>query len=424
LGIEVNTINFLADKAGDEMYHFAHSSLPFWQLETLVSESPDGFVFVDEARRVTLVNKAFADFTGATAPEFTGIHIDELEARLKTCAGENAPWPKMDELESHSAGRQEEAGEDAGDAFVSAQTRQRLHLSSPVKRVLERTRLKTSKSPDQWAVYAYRDITAEARISQVKSDFVSAAAHELRTPLSTVLGFAELLKAQPLSNEEVAEYATLIHRQACELANIFDELLDLSRIESAGSRSFSFQRHRIADIISSIVASYGRGPQANRLRVRYRCRVDTEVMLDAEKFGQALRNIFHNALKYSPEFSDVDVLVAACDRATGSFVRITVADRGIGISGADLDNVFVPFFRGRNVFVRPGTGLGLSLAQQIVEKHGGTIQITSEINRGTTVEIDLPRAVHDAHVASLNDSPPFLRKENVWTEMSEKLRGK
>jgi len=359
-------------------------------LEALVSRNPDGLLFVDGEGRVESANDAFCRMISADQDNLRGLSIDEIESRLKARAIPNIPWAALDELEPWA---QDRPGASPGDSIMQdARDRQWLALCIPSEIVLERRRLQIHEPPDSATVFIFRDVTREARVSRTKSDFVSAAAHEIRTPLSTVLGFSELLQGGQLPPEEITEYAALIHRHAIELTHLLDELLDLSRIEASGMRAFQYRREVLQPFIDGLLAGYGNNAQRQRIQLSDTCAQDIEILVDAEKLTQALRNLLHNALKYSPPHSAVGLDISTFEQGCQTFVRVSVSDRGIGIAESDLTRIFLPFSRGANTQHLPGTGLGLTLTRDVIRNHGGTISIHSVLGQGTTVTVVLPAA--------------------------------
>ncbi len=359
-------------------------------LEVLVARSPDGFLFVDGDARVESTNEAFCRLIGAVQDELRGLPIEEVESRLRTRAAPDTPWPALEELEPW---KPKTPGTPASDSLMQdGRDRQWLALCTPEEIILERRRLQMSESPDGACVFIFRDVTQEAQVSRTKSDFVSAAAHEIRTPLSTVLGFSELLHSGQLSREEISEFAGLIHRHATELTHLLDELLDLSRIEASGVRAFEYRREALGPFIEFLLAGYGNNAQRQRIHMANACPRDIEILADTEKLMQALRNILHNALKYSTPDSPVEMDLSLVEQAGKTLVRIGVSDRGIGIPESDLQRIFVPFSRGANTRDLPGTGLGLSLARDIIRNHGGEVSLDSTLGKGTTVTVLLPAA--------------------------------
>jgi signal transduction histidine kinase len=357
-------------------------------LGALVSRTPDGLLFVDDEGRVEFSNAAFCRLIGADGESLRGATIEEIEARLKARSDPGMPWPALAELRIWSAAYQGQPTN--GMIMQEARDRQWLVLTLPQETVLERRRLDLNPPPGAGSLFIFRDITQEARVSRTKSDFVSAAAHEIRTPLSTVVGFSELLKTGVASQTEAAEYGALIHRHAMELTNLLDELLDLSRIEASGMRAFRYGHKALGPLVEFLLAGYGQNEQRRRIVVSNTCPDAFELFVDAEKLMQALRNILNNALKYSPSHAVVDLQLAPFVQAGDLLVRIQVTDRGIGIADADLPRIFMPFSRGSNAQHLPGTGLGLSLAKDIIRNHGGTVSIDSTLGQGTTVTVVLP----------------------------------
>jgi two-component system phosphate regulon sensor histidine kinase PhoR len=238
------------------------------------------------------------------------------------------------------------------------------------------------------AVLVIRDITALQELDRKKDEFLSVASHELRTPLTTIKGYTQLL-AQTVNDLEPEERATYINAVLGEIERmmgLISELLDVSRIETN-----RLQIH--PQPISWLQFIEGR---ISAFRVQHPTRAmsfdvhapESTVVADPDRMRQVVDNLLSNALKYSPEGSDIDVLVAKED----GFVATSVTDHGIGIPRDEIPQLFERFHRARNVSSRyyGGLGLGLYIARAIVEAHGGVITVESEEGSGSTFTMRLP----------------------------------
>lgn len=238
------------------------------------------------------------------------------------------------------------------------------------------------------AVLVIRDITALQELDRKKDEFLSVASHELRTPLTTIKGYTQLLAqtVDDLQPEERATYLNAVLGEIERMMGLISELLDVSRIETN-----RLQIH--PQSIPWLPFIEGR---VSAFRVQHPARLihfdvnaaETTVVADPDRMRQVVDNLLSNALKYSPEGSDIDVRVARED----GHVATSVTDHGIGIPKDEIPQLFERFHRARNVSSRyyGGLGLGLYIARAIVEAHGGEITVESEEGSGSTFTMRLP----------------------------------
>lgn len=267
-----------------------------------------------------------------------------------------------------------------------------IHLSRPDGRTMQTLAvrafpLNSGAGEVTGRVVVLRDVTNERAIEQMKSEFVSTAAHELRTPLATILGFSELLMEVEDDNEERREYVTLIHDKAENLSGIVDKLLDISRIEAGEELPLTRTDYPLAALIEAIVPAFVRKSPKHRFVVAPHG-AGTRLWVDPETILQVLENVVGNAVKYSPAGGEI---VIGAARVADGWIEISVADQGIGMSAEQLEHVFDKFYRAdaSNTAIR-GTGLGMTIVRHIVEAHGGRIWLESRPDAGTTVRFLLP----------------------------------
>jgi signal transduction histidine kinase len=220
----------------------------------------------------------------------------------------------------------------------------------------------------------------------MKEDFISAAAHDLRTPLTTLLGQAELLERRFRDDPERTAELTGVRRMvrtSTQLADLVQDLLEAARLEQ-GPVDLQTQSTDLAGLAIE-VASHQAGAE-DRLTVTAAEPVVAEV--DATRIRQVLRNLFENALKYSPGGAPVKVRVWV----EGHEGRIAVQDAGIGIPEDDIPQLFQRFRRASNVDDRrfAGMGLGLYICREVVARHGGRIWAESTLGSGSTFHVALP----------------------------------
>jgi len=235
-----------------------------------------------------------------------------------------------------------------------------------------------------------RDESRVLRIETMRRDFVANVSHELRTPLTAIQLLVETLQHGALNDEEAAgDFVGKIGLEVHHMVQLVEELLELSTIES-GQRPLEFVESPVDDVLSGIERLR---PLANERGVRLDVQTDPELphlQADAPRLSQAVRNLVHNALKFTPSGGAVTVC-AGLARAKGT-MQIQVIDTGVGIDPHDLPRIFERFWkadrsRGRD---GEGSGLGLAIARHIVEGHGGRISVESVPRKGATFTVQLP----------------------------------
>lgn len=258
-------------------------------------------------------------------------------------------------------------------------------LAGPPVRVLER-RMRES---GQQRVYYFRDTTRETEVERLKTQFLSTAAHELRTPLASVYGFSELLMNQQVDPAKRQRAVAIVHRQAGVLKHLVDELLDLARLDSRGDADFHRSVFNLHHAVQEAVETMLRPDEAPRV-LGAPCDDPLWVQADKAKLRQVVLNLLSNALKYSPADSIVTVGQAVVQHDGRDWARVVVTDQGIGMTEADLARATERFFRADPSGHIPGTGLGLSIAKEIIELHQGRLHIRSRPGEGTEVSLELP----------------------------------
>jgi PAS domain S-box-containing protein len=233
-----------------------------------------------------------------------------------------------------------------------------------------------------------RDITERKELERLKSDFISTVSHELRTPLTSIKGYVDLVLAGdvgPLTPEQ-KEFLTIVSQNTTRLTELINDLLEIERLES-GRIEFEFAELDLAEVLENVARSLHVNAEQKGLEFLTEIPSGLKVRGDRERLAQVFLNLLSNAIKYTPA-GTVELRAHQEDDA----VVVEVRDTGIGLSESDLQKLFQKFFRSDNPYVRKvgGTGLGLSIAKAIVERHGGTITVTSQLGQGSTFTVRLP----------------------------------
>jgi signal transduction histidine kinase len=231
------------------------------------------------------------------------------------------------------------------------------------------------------------------RANRVQREFLGILSHELRTPLTSVIGYAQVLGDEvvgPLNDKQRA-YTQTIYTAGWQLMRLIDDLFDLSRLE-AGDVTLQRLPIAVAGLLQAGVESVSAEARAKGLSVTLQSPPEATLYGDPARLAQVLRALLSNAVKFTPLGGQVWV---SAELREGE-VLLTVRDDGIGIAAEHHERVFLPFFlvdasSGRE---QRGAGLGLALARRLVELHGGRIWVASELGRGSTFYVALPRAPH------------------------------
>ena len=348
------------------------------QLDALFTLSPDAFVTFDPAHRVKYVNPAFTTMTGLSPSDVKQMSEDTFSAKLAKLCTSTKPFVKIETLRL--------------DASTQDEIQHGLvELLPPMRRILK-IGLKLSDSASVSQILYFRDVTHETIVEDMKTEFLSTAAHELRTPMASVLGFAEVLLTHDLDQASQQEFLNIILMQAKNLSRILDELLDLARIEARQGKDFEIQTVELRGLVQQVVNDFktpaGRSAPVVTLPV-------THCLLDVGKAKQVVLNVISNAYKYSAPDTTVTITAAQPETPPGAestLSGIAIQDQGIGMNDAQLARVFERFYRADASGTVLGTGLGMSIVKEIMELHRGTVTLQSALGAGTRVTLLFPVA--------------------------------
>ena len=325
---------------------------------TLIETMADGVVAADARGTIVTLNRA---------------------ARRLLGYGPDDPFPALAELFHEKAARDLVATVLSGDEAESQE----------LERV-GRTLLVTGRAlPNGGGLLVIRDVTELRRLEAMRRDFVANVSHELKTPLTSIAGYAETLASEASPGTQTERFARPILSNARRMHRLVDDLLDLSRIESGRWQPHP-ERVDVRGLAGDAWAAFAdrareRGIQftAAAGKIRY-------VTADPDALRQVLTNLLDNALRHTPPGGRIDV---SLEPAPGE-VTVSVADTGSGIAPEHLPRIFERFYRADPGRSREegGTGLGLAIVKHLVEAHGGRVEAQSSLGKGTTIRMFFPEA--------------------------------
>lgn len=339
----------------------------------IISSCPYGILTVNDEGRVSFANPAFCKITGIDYADIAEIPSHAL-------------WKIL--LESYTI-----------DGELKTYIGGVLTLRAKNSLKIIRLNSHLHKSGTVRQIFYVQDITAESEVDRMKTEFLSAAAHELRTPLAIIFGFTELLISNEFDKLATLDIVRTVHNQAKSLTHIINELLDLVRIESRKGKDFVMIEQPITDIILEIKKEWDGTTDAARIRVKAP-KNTTLLCIDREKIKQAIINVLSNACKFSNPGSPVQIEIVHHKKDGEKFIGVQVCDQGIGMTPSQQDHLFERFWRANTTSNISGSGLGLAIVKEIIEIHHGYIDVESKSQKGTTITLWLPTPHHNASLLS------------------------
>jgi two-component system phosphate regulon sensor histidine kinase PhoR len=251
---------------------------------------------------------------------------------------------------------------------------------------VERAPLPTDEKGCVWTL---RDVTQQRLAEQSRDQFIDTATHELRTPLSNIKAYAEMLAtADEIDVEQQKEFCNIINAEVTRLARFVDDLLSISSME-VGTLTVDLHAVDLQRLLDEVAAKMR--PLFEQKQLAFAVTLPPklqEAKLDKDKIAAVLVNLLGNAAKYTPAGGRVAMRVAVEEQT----LRIAIEDSGVGVEADELPRLFEKFFRSKDprVQAETGTGLGLALAREVVRAHGGEIEAESVLNQGSTFTVSLP----------------------------------
>ncbi len=345
------------------------------ELEKILAGMVEGVIVVDADRRIRSMNRAAADMFGLPTVRSSAT---EDEPQLRTV---------LDLLRSTDLDAVAEKVLATGiptEDTITIYGKRTLHVQ------LHGTSLTTDAGTG--ALLVLNDITRLRRLEEVRQDFVANVSHELKTPITTILGFVETLRDGAFDGESAPRFLEIVHSNAIRLSLIVEDLLSLSRLEALDT-TVPLEPCLVREIVEKSVDACSRPAREKRIDVREIHTGANHAEVNRVLLEQALINLVDNAIKYSPVGSTVELKTEIDEKS----LRLIVRDHGYGVPRKDLPRIFERFYRVDRARSREmgGTGLGLAIVKHIAIAHRGTVDVESREGHGSTFTIEIPRAARD-----------------------------
>jgi signal transduction histidine kinase len=322
-------------------------------MQTVLSSMEEGVVLVEAGGRISLANEAVRRHLGASPTALGAVLPLGLQEAVRRAA-----------IQRSTASAEVETGTPS--------------------RWLRGTAIPVDE--DGTVLLVVRDVTEARRLEAVRRDFVANASHELKTPTASIQAAAETIRhAAGEDPSAITRFATQLEREAIRLSRIVSDLLDLSRLETGSDLA---EEVSLDQLLKEEQERFDETAAETNVELSVNAEPAPPIRGSARDLTLLLRNLVDNAMRYTRPGGRVDVSLSADD----ANVMLTVADTGIGIPTRDLPRIFERFYRVDRARSREtgGTGLGLSIVKHVVENHGGTVHVTSELGQGTTFVVRLP----------------------------------
>lgn len=236
-----------------------------------------------------------------------------------------------------------------------------------------------------------QDITHKTIVDRMKAEFVATAAHELRTPMTIIFGYVDLIKNGSIGIDNMPRIIDVIHEQSQEMIHLLDNILDSAKIEAQATGSLNNKWQAIDSVLKRLTDKFIRSTNHKKIILNISPNLP-DVNIDKNKIEQVINNLLSNAYKYSPDNDEINIQVSQVMSEGIDKLLITVEDHGIGMTPEEINRIYEKFYRADKTGKIPGTGLGMSIVKDIMAQHNGTIEIESQPSVGTKVMLYLPTA--------------------------------
>jgi PAS domain S-box-containing protein len=244
-----------------------------------------------------------------------------------------------------------------------------------------------TQEPAFGIVASLSDVTRQHELQQTKNDVIALVSHEMRTPLTSIQGMAELLANYDIDELRRREMSAVIHDEAKRLTEMITEYLDITRLE-AGATPLQKVPVNITTLLKRTLLLIEPIAAKQHIRLTLKAEILPALFADADLLKRAIQNLLSNAIKYSPENTEVVIAASQFENA----IEISITDQGCGISEQDSSRIFDKFYKVSHLEHAdvPGAGLGLALVREIAELHGGSVNVSSKLKGGSTFTLRIP----------------------------------
>jgi two-component system phosphate regulon sensor histidine kinase PhoR len=338
------------------------------KLESVFSSMREGVMVLDAENRIESVNRGMVEMTGRP-------HGDVIQKTLLE-AFRNI---KLHDVLERFRVKEETLCEEIG-----------LGDYRPVMMDVTISAIRGETDAEQKTMLVFHDVTRLKKLERIRTDFVANVTHEIRTPLTAIIGFVETLQQGAIDDRgKTLEFLQTINENAQRLNRLVDDLLILTGIES-GETNFHPERLTIGDALEQALAVVAERISEKKLKLFKEIRQDTPpIKADKDQLIQILLNILDNAVKFTPEGGTITVTASP---GTEQDLLIRIADTGVGIPKGEIPRLGERFYRADKTRSRElgGTGLGLSIVKHLMKAHRGRMVIESSLGRGTTISLHFP----------------------------------
>lgn len=359
----VRTFNVMAAKLGDAFQAIRSQQK---QILTVINTMGEGLIEIGPDRTVNLANPSAARLLGDSMEQLIGSKIEDITDNKEL----------IKSVDNVLKGKEITAVyEHSNSVFLVHGTTIREPGDKSVK----------------GGVILLRDFTRQQELERAQRDFITNASHELRTPVSSLKGYAELLMGGAKDEKKTRDkFLSSIQVEADHLHRLVEDLFTLSRIDSKVEK-VDIEKHPVSEIAQDVLTITYPLAKSNGVKLTVDLNTDTphQVLCDRQKIVQVLSGFVENAVKYTPKGGTVTIFAKPGKRG----VSIGAKDSGVGIPTTEIDNIFDRFYSpAQDSKKRKGTGLGLSIAKGIIEAHGSKIEVSSSPDKGSTFWFDLESA--------------------------------
>lgn len=345
----------------------------------VLDSSPSGVLAVDRSSCILFVNRTLSRAFGLEAPEWLGRPVKDFVALLES----------RFECPENLALRFDLNPDDRRSLSSLLEFRQK--RGEQILHVREDSRpLRDSGGAVVGRLFVYTDMAREKEVDRMKSEFISVASHELRTPMTSIKGSVDLILSGYAGDisTDTQELLEIAQKNCDRLIRLINDILDLAKIE-AGQIRLNLERLDLTDLVERSIQGVQALADQNEIQlVLGRARDLPLVEADKDRIEQVITNLLSNAIKFSPPRGEVRVQLEVVD----GWVQCNVIDQGSGIAADQLQRVFGKFQQLGNSARKGGTGLGLAISQALVNEHRGRIWVESKVNQGTQFIFRLPLA--------------------------------